>query len=176
MGLLFLSQLLSILWTSFGGSGEGDSSAGPPFGLLELLAGVQEEPCGPVQEASGAASSGGSRLYPPCFLLSLLKMESMLSTSRRGRHLPEAAPPEQQEVDLSRVLVEELETAGRTAAGGEEEEEEEEEEERARLWMMLLMVSFRSRRKEEEGLWGWRGTCCSFNVSPGGATKHEAEL
>lgn len=72
------------------------------------------------------------------------------------------------------LLVEEV-TSGRIPAG-EEEEEEEEEEESVRLWRMLLIVSFRSRsrRTEEEGLRGRRGTCCSFNVSPGGKkTKPE---
>lgn len=39
--------------------------------------------------------------------------------------------------------------------------------------MMLLMVSLKSRRRlvedenEDEGLGRCRGTCCSFNVSPG---------
>lgn len=61
----------------------------------------------------------------------------------------------------------------RTAAGRDEEEEED----RGRLWMMLLIVSLKSRRrlveaeKEEEGLGRWRGTCCSFSVSPGEEEK-----
>lgn len=39
--------------------------------------------------------------------------------------------------------------------------------------MMLVMVSLKSLRRlvedkeEEEGLGRWRGTCCSFRVSPG---------
>lgn len=61
----------------------------------------------------------------------------------------------------------------RTAAGRDEEEEED----RGRLWMILLIVSLKSRRrlvgaeKEEEGLGRWRGTCCSFSVSPGEERK-----
>lgn len=74
------------------------------------------------------------------------------------------------------LLVEEV-TSERIPAG-EEEEEEEEEEESVRLWRMLLIVSFRSRRRrtEEEGLRGWRGTCCSFNVSPGGKKKKQTRM
>lgn len=149
--------------------------------MLELVGGVQEEPCGTV-EASGSPPSRASRLYPPCFLLSLVKMESMFSASRRGLHvgrnLPEPAPPQHLDLDsllvspsLSRGLLEEqgavlMLVSEKTAAG----EEEEEEDESVRLWMMLLIVSFKSRRRlmEEGGLRRWRGTCCSLNVSPGG--------
>lgn len=65
----------------------------------------------------------------------------------------------------------------RTAAGRDEEEEED----RGRLWMMLLIVSLKSRRrlveaeKEEEGLGRWRGTCCSFSVSPGEEERKRGE-
>lgn len=107
----------------------------------------------------------------------------MLSTSRWGLHLPGVL--ELQELDLSRALLEEQkeeEPSGRTATCEEEvkvevEVEEVEDGGSVGLWMILLMVPFRSRRRrpeeeeEEEGLRSWRGTRCSFSVSPGGETR-----
>lgn len=134
-------------------------------------------------EAPGSPPSGSSRLYPPCFLLSLVKMESMFSTSRRGlhagRHLPEPARPEQLVLDSllasasqSRGLLEELGVVllvGEVVSERKAGEDEKEEEECVRLWMMMLIVSLKSRRRlMEDGLRRRRGTCCSFKVSPGG--------
>lgn len=103
--LLFLSLLsypLSILWISLGGGGSAPPAA-PPLWLLDVVGRVQEELRGAVKEASGAPPSAPRGLYPACLLLSRVKMESMLSTSRRGLHLP-CPPPEQLDLDSLLLL------------------------------------------------------------------------
>lgn len=164
--------------------------------LTSCAAKEESAPLGPrAPELSGREAPSG--LYPACLRLSRLKMLSMLSTSLRGlhagRYLPDPAPPEQ--LDLDSLLVLSASQSGCLLEGEEgvgvlaewwwlveaaisermpAGKEEEDEEERGRLRMMLLIVSLKSRRrlvedeKEEEDLGRWRGTCCSFNVSPGG--------